>query len=115
MPQENSLGGRVDKKGGLDNNFFPDYKTPRPILSAGQIHSGFPSYGAVRTGQKGGGICIKRTPLKYVAAANPATSPGTPPPRPIIISVLVMPEALRKSYISERVCMFFEASPGSNA
>ena len=60
------------------------------------------------------GICTKSTPLRYVAAAKPAISPVTPPPKAMIISFLVISFCERKSYILFKVSEFFEVSPFGN-
>ena len=58
------------------------------------------------------GIWQSLTPLIYVAAANPAMSPTTPPPRAIMRSSLVICASARLSYMSETVLRLLLASPG---
>ena len=47
------------------------------------------------------GICTKSTPRRTVAAAKPARSPTTPPPRATTASVRVSPAAIMASHSSD--------------
>ena len=57
------------------------------------------------------GICTKSTPRRMVAAAKPARSPTTPPPRATIPSVRVRPKSIIRSHRAESWAAHLVSSP----
>ena len=58
---------------------------------------------------------MKSTPRRMEAAAKPARSPTTPPPRATTASVRVRPKAIMSSHSSMSCPAFLEASPAGTA
>ena len=97
MPSEKVLSSSVSNTSGSMTTRRGCQKAPARFLPAGRSMATLPPTEESTWASRVVGTCTKSTPRRMVAAAKPARSPTTPPPRATTASVRVRPISIKES------------------
>ena len=111
MPSMKTGSGRVSSTSGSMSTSLGCQKAPARFFPCSRSTATLPPTEESTWASRVVGICTKSTPRRMVAAANPARSPTTPPPRAATASVRVSPASIMASHSSARRAGHLEPSP----
>ena len=113
MPARNSRSGRVARAVGSISTSRGWWKAPIRFLPPGWFTPVLPPIAASTIASRVVGTCTTPMPRSQVAAANPAMSPTTPPPRATISEPRSSLRSKAASWIWATVAGVFWSSPAS--
>ena len=111
MPSAKVASGRVSRVSGSMSTSLGCQKAPARFLPWSRSMATLPPTEESTWERRVVGICTKSTPRRMVAAAKPARSPTTPPPRATTASVRVRPKSIMHSHSRASSPAHLEASP----
>ena len=115
VPSAKTSGGRVSRQSVPHSTAAGWRKAPARFFPAFRSMAVLPPTEESTAESIVVGICTYRMPRRYTAAAKPAMSPTTPPPRAMRQSERVNRSLARNSRMSDRVETFLLSSPAGNS